>query len=107
MMLPSWRHFVLVLCSAASVSQAQLFSYDVAAGEGLCSSDEQTLISTMLADSKTLVNSALWAVSQRQTKNDKVLAFFTSYFGIQWDFTQSSGFKPGPSEATYASVVGM
>ncbi|KAF3391832.1 hypothetical protein DPV78_010365 [Talaromyces pinophilus] len=78
------RLLFLVLGFTACLSQAQIFTFDVPADQGLCSDAQQTKIGKFISDAKTLVADALWAIDQRNTHDPALLALFTSYFGIRW-----------------------
>lgn len=93
----------LVLGLTACLSQGQLFTFGVPPDEGPCSSDQQGKIETFISDSKTLVGDALWAISQKESRNPAVLGFFTSYFGIKWK-PDYSGFRDRQSSSAWNTV---
>ncbi|OKL55931.1 hypothetical protein UA08_08662 [Talaromyces atroroseus] len=96
------RFCVLALCGAASISRASLFTL-VTEGGGQCDSSMQTTLDQWISDSKELVAAALWAVEQRSSNNEEILAFFTSYFGIKFDY-ENGGFANSASGIVFATV---
>lgn len=93
---------LIVLFFSASVSPAEIINWGVTAGE--CTDQDITAINGWLADANALLGAALRAVREKKTGNEDVLAFFTAYFGIRWDYDTPGAFQEGPSEGIFADV---
>ena len=93
---------LIVLLSSASVSQAEIINWDVAAGK--CTDDDLKSIDVWFNDANALLTAALQAVGEKDTSNEDILTFFSSYFGIQWDYSTPGAFKGRTSELVYSTV---
>ncbi|KAF3402895.1 hypothetical protein DPV78_003615 [Talaromyces pinophilus] len=84
------------------VSQAEIINWDVAAGK--CTDDDLKLIDVWFNDANALLTAALQAVGEKNTGNEDILTFFTSYFGIQWDYSTPGAFKGDNSPVIFSAV---
>ncbi|PCG89739.1 Hypothetical protein PENO1_102990 [Penicillium occitanis (nom. inval.)] len=93
---------LIVLLSSVSVSQAEIINWDVAAGK--CTDDDLKLIDVWFNDANSLLTAALQAVGELDTGNEDILTFFSSYFGIQWDYSTPGAFKGRTSSLIFDQV---
>lgn len=103
-MLPSFvrRLTLAVLFTSASISQGQNINWDVAAGK--CTDDDLETISGWFDDADALIEAALRAVGEKDTGNEEILTFFSSYFGIKWDYSTPGAFIGRESEIIFGTV---